>query len=64
VPESLIDFPCRAIVRTLNGAQAFGLGGASTTYPVSAFITDMVYLKGTRIDVNVKEIEARDIFDP
>jgi len=49
----------RAIVRTLNGnysAQTFGLGAANTTYPISAFITDMVYLKGTSIKVNVKEI--------
>lgn len=46
----------RAIARTLNrsySAQAFESG---TTYPISAFITDMVYLKGTRIKVDVKEI--------
>ncbi|KAF8807612.1 UPF0052-domain-containing protein [Phlegmacium glaucopus] len=51
----------RAIVRTLNrdySVQAFGLGGANTTYPISAFITDMVYLKGTRVKVDVKEIMA------
>lgn len=53
-----IDY-IRAIVRTLNGdhsVQAFGLGGANTTYPISAFITDMVYLKETRIKVDVTEI--------
>jgi hypothetical protein len=65
--ELVIDFPCtRAIVRTLNSdysIQAFGLGGANTTYPISAFITDMVYLKGTRIKVDVEEIVASDIFD-
>ena len=58
-PEPVIDFPYRAIVRTLNGdysIQAFGLGGANTTYPISAFITDMVYLKGTRVKVDVKQI--------
>jgi hypothetical protein len=65
--ELVIDFPyTRAIVRTLNSdysIQAFGLGGANTTYPISAFITDMVYLKATRIKVDTKEIEASDIFD-
>ena len=65
--ELVIDFPCtRAIVRTLNSdysIQAFGLGGANTTYPISAFITDMVYLKGTRIKVDAEEIAASDIFD-
>ena len=63
-PEPVIDFPYRAIVRTLNSysIQALGLGGANTTYPVSAFITDMIYLKGTCIQVDVKEIMARYIF--
>ena len=65
--EIVIDFPCtRAIVRTLNSdysIQAFGLGGANTTYPISAFITDMVYLKGTHIKVDTEEISASDIFD-
>ena len=65
--ELVIDFPCtRAIVRTLNSdysIKAFGLGGANTTYPISAFITDMVYLKGTHIKVDTEEIAASDIFD-
>ena len=65
--ESVIDFPyARAIVRTLNSdysIQTFGLGGANTTYPISAFITDMVYLKGTHIEVDTEEIVASDIFD-
>jgi len=49
----------RAIVRTLNSdysIQAFGLGGANTTYPIFAFITDIFYLKGTHIKVDAKEI--------
>lgn len=48
-----------AIVRTLNASynsQPFGLGNVSTTYPVSAFITDMVYLKGTDIAVDVERL--------
>ena len=65
--ELVINFPCtRAIVRTLNSdysTQTFGLGGANTTYPISAFITDMVYLKGTHIKVDVEEIAASDVFD-
>ena len=65
--ELVIDFPCaRAIARTLNSdysIQTFGLGGANTTYPISAFITDMVYLKGTHIKVDVEEIAASEIFD-
>jgi len=58
-----IDY-IRAIVRTLNGdysVQAFGLGGANTTYPISAFITDLVYLKGTRVKVDAKEIMAMGV---
>ncbi|KDR85213.1 hypothetical protein GALMADRAFT_218346 [Galerina marginata CBS 339.88] len=49
----------QAIVRTLNTnyfTQAYGLGGANTTYPISAFITDLVYLKGTQVAVDVKRI--------
>lgn len=49
----------RAIVRTLNtdySERAYGLGSANTTYPVSAFITDLVYLKGTQVAVDVKRI--------
>lgn len=65
--ELVIDFPCtRAIVRTLNSdysVQTFGLGGANTTYPIPAFITDVVYLKGTHIKVDTEEIAASDTFD-
>ena len=44
-----------AIVRTLNTnytVQQYGLGNASTTYPASAFITDLVHLKGSKVNVN------------
>ncbi|PBL01346.1 UPF0052-domain-containing protein [Armillaria gallica] len=50
-----------AITRTLNAQyqnRSYGLGSASTTYPVSAFITDLVYLEGTTIHVNVDRITA------
>uniref|UniRef100_A0A8H7Y5S9 Uncharacterized protein n=1 Tax=Psilocybe cubensis TaxID=181762 RepID=A0A8H7Y5S9_PSICU len=50
----------RAIVQTLNNnnhsTPVYGLGGANTTYPTSAFITDLVYLKGTKVPVDVKQI--------
>ncbi|KAF8167884.1 hypothetical protein B0H34DRAFT_646295 [Crassisporium funariophilum] len=55
----------RAIVRTLNSnysMQAYGLGGANTTYPVSAFITDLIYLKNTRVSVDVERITASVLF--
>jgi hypothetical protein len=63
--NQLLTFLDSAIVRTLNANysfQAFGLGGANTIYPISAFITDLFYLKGTRIKVDVNEIMASDIF--
>ncbi|KAK0198118.1 hypothetical protein F5146DRAFT_1018305 [Armillaria mellea] len=50
-----------AITRTLNAQyqnRSYGLGSANTTYPVSAFITDLVYLEGTTIHVNVDRITA------
>jgi hypothetical protein len=49
----------RAIARILNNdycAQTYGLGGANTRYPISAFVTDLVYLEGTQIAVDVKKI--------
>lgn len=58
IPGSL-KILARAIVRTLNAQyqmQPYGLGNASTTYPVSAFITDLVYLEGTTVHVDVKHI--------
>ncbi|KAI0369914.1 UPF0052-domain-containing protein [Pilatotrama ljubarskyi] len=52
----------RTIARTLNDghhAQTYGgLSKADTTYPVSAFITHLVYLKGTTVEVHVPSITA------
>ncbi|THU87744.1 UPF0052-domain-containing protein [Dendrothele bispora CBS 962.96] len=48
-----------AIARTLNSqyqVPAYGLGNTITTYPTSAFITDLVYLKGGLVNVDVKRI--------
>lgn len=33
-------------------AQPYGLGFINTTYPISAFITHLVYLKGSTIKVD------------
>ncbi|THH30392.1 hypothetical protein EUX98_g3804 [Antrodiella citrinella] len=48
------------ITRTLNAVyqpQSYGgLGGVATTYPVSAFITHIVYLKNTAVEVDVGKI--------
>lgn len=55
-----------AITRTLNAQyqnRSYGLGSASTTYPVSAFITDLVYLEGTTIHVNVDRITVCSVSD-
>lgn len=50
------------IVRTLNTpyhSQTYGgLGRVETTYPVSAFVTHLVYLKGTLVEVDVARITA------
>ncbi|KAI0656776.1 UPF0052-domain-containing protein [Cubamyces menziesii] len=52
----------RTITRTLNDghhAQVYGgLSKADTTYPVSAFITHMVFLRGTSVEVDVPSITA------
>lgn len=53
-----------AIVRTLNAnyaKQPYGLGHANTTYPASAFITDLVYLKGSKVHVNVGAITVSSV---
>ncbi|TEB39152.1 hypothetical protein FA13DRAFT_1751609 [Coprinellus micaceus] len=51
-----------AIVGTLNtnySVQQYGLGNASTTYPASAFITDLVHLKGgKRLGINCIEVTS------
>lgn len=49
----------RTIARTLNTPYQRhygGLGNPSTTYPVSAFITHLLYLQGTLVPVDVKAI--------
>ncbi|KAI0321925.1 hypothetical protein OF83DRAFT_1236643 [Amylostereum chailletii] len=48
-----------AIVRTLNAQyqpQSYGLGNAATTFPISAFITHLVYLRGAHVEVDVQRI--------
>jgi len=48
-----------AIARTLNThyhVQSYSLGNANTTYPISAFITHLVYLRGISILVDVDRI--------
>ena len=54
----------RSIARTLNtnhSKPVYGLGSASTIYPVSAFVTDLVYLAGTRIAVDIKRLTVSGI---
>jgi hypothetical protein len=54
-----------AIVRTLNATyhvHSYGIGNMHTTYPVSAFITDLIYLKGSEIDIDVKHITVSDVY--
>ncbi|KAG6837225.1 hypothetical protein H0H93_013093 [Arthromyces matolae] len=49
----------QAIVRTLNSTyqmQPYGLGNANTTYPISAFVTHLVYLKDGTVQVDVERI--------
>ncbi|OJT11583.1 hypothetical protein TRAPUB_11892 [Trametes pubescens] len=52
----------RTITRTLNDghyAQTYGgLSKADTTYPISAYITHLVYLKGTMVEVDVPAVTA------
>ncbi|KAJ8520366.1 hypothetical protein ONZ45_g2827 [Pleurotus djamor] len=53
-----------SIVRILNfwnQPQSYGLGGVNTTYPVSAFITDLVYLKESDVKVDVGQITAMGV---
>jgi hypothetical protein len=54
----------RAIARTLNArykAEPYGLGpdNATTTYPVSAFVTHMVHLRESAVHVDVALISVR-----
>ncbi|KAF5361649.1 hypothetical protein D9758_007361 [Tetrapyrgos nigripes] len=50
----------QALVNTLNSqyqAPSYGgLGNANTMYPISAFITDLVYLRGGTVAVDVKKL--------
>jgi hypothetical protein len=51
-----------AIVGTLNAQYQvlpYGLGGVTTLYPISAFITHLVYLKDTAITVDAMYITVR-----
>lgn len=46
-------------MRTLNTSYQrhyAGLGDVTTTYPVSAFITHLLYLKGTSVHVDIERI--------
>lgn len=55
----------RTIARTLNESHHSpsysGLGRANTTYPISAFITHLVYLQGTTVEVDEAEITVGTI---
>lgn len=49
------------ITKTLNTnyeTVPYGLGNASTTYPVSAFVTHLIYLEGANVPVDVMRITA------
>ncbi|GLB36594.1 putative uncharacterised protein family UPF0052 [Lyophyllum shimeji] len=49
----------QAMVRTLNASYqtlSYGLGNANTTYPISAFVTHLVYLRGSKVLVDVEHI--------
>lgn len=55
----------RAISRTLNAqyeVQRYGLGNANTTYPISAFVTHLVHLRGGSVLVDVAQITVRGSF--
>ncbi|KAE9397682.1 UPF0052-domain-containing protein [Gymnopus androsaceus JB14] len=57
---SAVDY-VQAIARTLNSQyqpQPIGLGNASTMYPISAFVTDVLYLRGGTISVDEDKITA------
>lgn len=61
--DPLSDMSHRSIARTLNTQyqhQPYGLGNAQTMYPISAFVTDLVYLKGGAVNVNVDQITVSD----
>ncbi|KAJ7777592.1 hypothetical protein DFH07DRAFT_11886 [Mycena maculata] len=55
------------IVRTLNasyGSPSYRLaygGGGETRFPVSAFVTESVYLRGTQVEVDLRAITAMGV---
>ncbi|CAL1697085.1 unnamed protein product [Somion occarium] len=52
------------IARTLNAPYHTPYGGlknANTIYPISAFVTHLVYLEGTTIEVDVPKITAKGV---
>ncbi|KAH0838708.1 UPF0052-domain-containing protein [Lanmaoa asiatica] len=51
----------KTIVGVLNSdyqKPSYGLGNASTVYPISAFITHLIWLEGTLIEVDVMALTA------
>lgn len=44
-------------------AAPYGLGNASTTYPISAFVTHLVYLSAGSVRVDVNHITVSDGVD-
>ncbi|KAI0067548.1 UPF0052-domain-containing protein [Artomyces pyxidatus] len=53
-----------AIERTLNTryqVEHYGLGNAATTFPVSAFITHLVYLRGAAIPIDVAHVNRMGV---
>ncbi|KAH7884009.1 UPF0052-domain-containing protein [Phlebopus sp. FC_14] len=51
----------RAIASVLNlhyQTPPYGLGNANTNFPISAFITHLVYLEDTTVEVNVKALTS------
>jgi len=49
------------ITKTLNTSHEtvpYGTENASTTYPVSAFVTHLIYFEGTNVPVDVKCINV------
>ena len=51
---------CSTIAQTLNDGHHVksygGLSKADTRYPISAFVTHLVYLRGTAVEVDVPKI--------
>ena len=54
------------IAQTLNDGHHVksygGLSKADTRYPISAFITHLVYLKGTAVPVDIQQITVRFLY--